>query len=203
VLSHRDGPRSQPYYPKSENLVVAMSKKIKELELAVLRKSFAGVKDYVLLEPIKVDAGTEYEFRKKLRTAKVSVKLVKNSFARKILAENGVDAASHFSGPTLLCWGGDSVKGLANSVDTAVKESKKDPKAPDKFKVKTAIADGQMISLDTAKTLPTRLEAIGDVLGGLLGAGSSIASCLIGPASQLASILKTIEEKTEAPAAAA
>jgi ribosomal protein L10 len=180
-----------------------MSKKIKEMELNVLRKTFNGVKDFVILEPVKVDSGTEYEFRKKLRAGKVSVKLVKNSFAKKILAENGIHAENHFAGPTLLCWGGDSVKGLATAVDTAVKESKKDPKAPDKFKVKTAIADSQMVAFDVAKTMPTRLEAIGDVLGGLLAGGSNIASALTGPASQLAGILKTIEEKTDAPAAAA
>jgi large subunit ribosomal protein L10 len=180
-----------------------MSKKVKEFELNTLRKAFDGVKDYVVLEPLKVDAGTEYEFRKKLRGAKIHVKLVKNTFAKKVLAENGVNVDNVWSGPTILCWGGDSVKGLANGVDGAVKESKKDPKSPDKFKVKTAIADGQLISLDVAKSLPTRLEAIGDVLGALLGPAASIAGALTGPATQLAGILKAIEEKgAEAPAAA-
>lgn len=171
-----------------------MSKKIKELELNSLRKSFSGVKDYIVLEPLKVDSGTEYEFRKKLRAAKVNVRLVKNSFARKVLGENGV-SVDVWAGPTLLCWGGDSVKGLATSVDTAVKEARKDPKAPEKFKIKTAIADGAAISFETAKTLPTRLEAIGDVLSALLGPGASIAAALTGPASNLAGILSTIEEK--------
>jgi ribosomal protein L10 len=180
-----------------------MSKKIKELELNSLRSTFKGVKDYVILEPLKVDSGTEHEFRKKLRTAKVSVKLVKNTFAKKVLAENGINADNVWSGPTLLCWGGDSVKGLANSVDGAVKDARKDPKAPEKFKVKAAIADCQAISMEVAKTLPTRLEAIGDVLGALLGPGSSIAAALVGPATQLAGILKTIEEKPEAAAPAA
>lgn len=179
-----------------------MSKKIKELELNSLRASFKGVTNYIVLEPLKVDAGTEHEFRKKLRAAKVSVKLVKNTYAKKVLGENGVSIDNAWSGPTLLCWGGDSVKGLATSVDTAVKEARKDPKAPEKFKVKTAVADGQVVAFDVAKTMPTRLEAIGDVLGALLGAGSSIVSAITAPGAQLGSILKAIEEKTEqAPAA--
>lgn len=178
-----------------------MSKKIKELELDALRTTFQGVKDLVLLEPIKVDAGTEHEFRKKLRGNKVSVRLVKNSFARKILAENGVNVEA-WSGPTMICWGAESVKGLATSVDDAVKEARKDPKAPEKFKVKAAVADGEAVSFETAKTMPTRLEAIGDVLGALLGPGSSIVAVITGPATELAGILKTIEEKGEqAPAA--
>lgn len=173
-----------------------MSKKIKELELNALRKTFAGVVNLVVLEPLKVDAATEYEFRKKLREKKAKVQLVKNSFAKKVFTENGV-AVGDLSGPTLLCWGTDSIKELSNAVEGLIKELKKDPKAPDKFKVKTAIADGQPVTMDVAKTMPTRLEAIGGIVGGLLGAGSAIAGCLTGPPSELAGILKAIEEKGE------
>ena len=176
-----------------------MSKKIKELELAALRKTFAGVKNYVILEPIKVDSATEFEFRKKLREKKAKAQLVKNTFAKKVFTENGV-SVGELSGPTLLCWGTDSIKELSNAVDGLIKELKKDPKAPDKFKVKTAVADGQPVSLDIAKTMPTRLEAIGDVLNALLSAGSNVAGCLTGPATQLAGILKAIEEKADKPA---
>lgn len=176
-----------------------MSKKIKELELAALRKTFEGVKNYVILEPIKVDSATEFEFRKKLREKKAKAQLVKNTFAKKVFTENGV-AVDGLSGPTLLCWGTDSIKELSNAVETIVKDLKKDPKAPDKFKVKTAVADGQPVPMELAKTMPTRQEAIGDVLNALLSAGGNIAGCLTGPATQLAGILKAIEEKGDKPA---
>lgn len=177
-----------------------MSKKIKALELDALRSAFSGVKDYIILEPVKLDSGTEYEFRKRLREKKCTAKLVKNSFAKKIFTENGI-AVDVWSGPTLLVWGADSIKDLANTVDGLIKELKKDPKAPDKFKEKTAIADGQPVTLALARTLPTRKEAIGQVLDALLGPGSSVAGCLVGPANNLAGILKAIEDK--APAAGA
>jgi ribosomal protein L10 len=171
-----------------------MSKKIKELELTALRKTFAGVKNYVILEPIKVDSATEFEFRKKLREKKAKAQLVKNTFLKKVFGENGI-TVDGLSGPTLLCWGTDSIKELSNAVEGIVKDLKKDPKAPDKFKVKTAVADGQPVSMDLAKTMPTRLEAIGDVLNAVLSAGGNIAGCLTGPAAQLAGILKAIEER--------
>ncbi len=171
-----------------------MSKKIKELELAALRKTFAGVKNYVILEPIKVDSATEFEFRKRLREKKAKAQLVKNTFVKKVFTENGVSVGD-LSGPTLLCWGTDSIKELSNTVEGLIRDLKKDPKAPDKFKVKTAVADGQPVTMDLAKAMPTRLEAIGDVLNAVLSAGSSIAGCLTGPAAQLAGILKAIEEK--------
>ena len=170
-------------------------KEIKELELNDLRQRFNGVKNYVILEPVKVDAGTEHEFRRRLREKKITARLVKNTLAKKVFTENGIQVDSVWAGPTLLIWGADSMKELATTVDTVIRDLKKDPKAPDKFKEKTAVADGQAVPLSVAKTMPTRLEAIGDVLGALLGAGAALAGCLTGPATQLAGILKAIEEK--------
>ncbi len=178
-----------------------MSKKIKELELTTLRTTFQGVKDYVILEPIKVDSATDFEFRKRLREKKAQVQLVKNTFVKKVFSENGITVDA-WSGPTLLVWGADNIKTLSNTVDALIKDLKKDPKGPDKFKVKTAVADGEAISMEEAKKRPTRLEAIGEVVGALVGAGSALAGCLTGPASQLASILSTIEEKGGAAGAA-
>lgn len=174
-----------------------MSKKIKELELTALRNTFKGVKDYVILEPLKVDAATDFEMRKKLREKKIRVQMVKNSLVKKVFTENGVSVEPG-SGPTLLIWGGESVKDLASAVDGVLRDLKKDPKAPDKFKEKTAVAEGQPISLKVATTLPTRKEAIGGVLGAILGPASQIAACLVGPANSLAGILKAIEDKAPA-----
>lgn len=175
-----------------------MSKKIKALELDVLRKSFAGVKDYVIVQPLVVDAGTDYEFRKNLRAKNIKAQVVKNTFARKVLGENGIEVADVWSGTTLLCWGGANVKELSNTVDEQIKAARKDPKAPEKYKVKTAIADCQPVDIELAKKMPTREEAIGEVISALMSAGSDLAGCLVGPGAQIASILKTIEEKTSA-----
>lgn len=171
-------------------------KELKELELNALRSQFKGVKDYVILEPVKVDSGTEFEFRKKLREKKCTVKLVKNTFAKKVFAENGI-SVDVWSGPTLLVWGAESIKDLANAVDGVIKDLKKDPKAPDKFKEKTAVADGEAVTLEVAKSLPTRKDAIAEVVGEILGPGASLAGCLTGPGTELAGILKAIEEKGE------
>jgi large subunit ribosomal protein L10 len=171
-----------------------MSKKIKELELNALRTTFQGVKDYVILEPLKVDSATEFEFRKRLREKKARVQLVKNSFAKKVFTENGIQV-DVWAGPTLLVWGGESIKDLSNAIDGLLRDLEKDPKAPDKFKVNTAVADGQPVTFEQAKTLPTRLEAIGAVLAAVLGPGGAIAGCLTGPANQLAGVLQAIEEK--------
>lgn len=171
-----------------------MSKKIKALEIDALRTAFGGVKDYVIVSPEKPDAATEFEFRKSLRAKKVRVQLVKNTYAKKIFAEMGIQA-DVWSGPTLLCWGATNIKELSNAVDDQVKASRKDPKAPEKYKIKAAIADGEAITIEAAKVRPTREEAIGDVVAALIGPGASLVAALTGPATELAGILKAIEEK--------
>ncbi|MFO0848888.1 MAG: 50S ribosomal protein L10 [Gemmataceae bacterium] len=189
-----------------------MSKKVKALELDALRKAVGGVKDYVVIEPLGPDSATEYDFRKKLRAKKIKAQMVKNTYAKKVFGEMGI-ALDVWGGPTVLCWGGANIKELSNTVDTAVKESKKDPKAPEKYKVKTAVADGQAVTMDVAKTMPTREEAVAELVATILGPGAGLAAALGGPATALAGILKAIEEKapqgdaapaaaTEAPAAA-
>ncbi|MFO0935228.1 MAG: 50S ribosomal protein L10 [Gemmataceae bacterium] len=179
-----------------------MSKKIKDFELSAMRTALQGVKDFIAIEPIKVDSATDAAFRKTLRLKSIKCTMVKNSLAKKVMGENGVNT-NFWTGNTLLCWGGDSVKALANTVDQAIKDAKKDPKAPEKFKVKAAVADTQLVTFEVAKTLPTRQEAIGDLLSAILGPGANIASALTGPAGNIAGILKAIEEKKPDAAPAA
>ena len=71
--------------------------------------------------------------------------------------------------------------------------------------IRLLAAEGQAVPFARALTMPTRKEAIGEVLAALLGGGGAIAGCLTGPASQLAGVLVAIEEKAKggepAPAA--
>lgn len=168
-----------------------MSKKIKLMQLEALRQEMAGIKDYVILEPVKVDAATDYQFRKNLREKQIQVRLVKNTLARIVLSENGIELNGTWSGPTLVCWGGQNIKALSNAVDTEVKAAKKDAKSPDKFNVKTAVADGEAVTMAAAKTMPTREEAIGEIVSALVSAGSELVSAITAPGAELASILKT------------
>jgi ribosomal protein L10 len=176
------------------------------MEYTALEKTFSGVKNLVLLSPSKIDSATDYNFRKQLREKKVRVQMVKNSLAQRVFAAQGVKLDDKvWLGTTLVAWGADSIKDLSKAVDGLIKEiEKKDPKQKDKLKVKTAVADGQPVSMATAMTMPTRLEAIGEIIGMILGPASSIAAALTGPAAQVASQIATIaEKKEEAPAAPA
>lgn len=171
-----------------------MSKKIKELELNELRKTFKGVRDLVLLEPLKLDSAADYELRKKLREKKIRVKMVKNTLMKKVFDENGVKVELG-SGPTLLCWGADSPKALGTAVVEVLKHLRPDAKQPQKVKEKTGVADGEPMTLENLSKVPTRQEAIGEIVAALLGPGAAIAGAIAGPGTQLAGILKAIEDK--------
>ena len=183
-----------------------MSKKIKAFELDSLRNSLSGARDFVLLEPLKVDAATDYEFRRKLREKKIRVQMVKNSYAKKIFGELGLNAGDVWAAPTLLCYGGANVKELGNAVDDAIKGTRKDPKLPEKMKVKTGVADGQIVTLEAMKKMPTREEALGGILSLVLAPGANLLAAIQGPGATIAAVVKTIETEAEkgaeAPAAA-
>src|SRR3954466_12498122 len=176
-----------------------MSKLVKKMEYVALERTFSGVRDVVLLSPSKIDSGTEYNFRKQLREKKVRVQMVKNSLARRVFEAQGVKLDDKmWIGTTLVAWGADSIKDLSRAVDGLIKDiEKKDPKQKDKLKVKTAVADGQPVPMATALTMPTRLEAIGEVIAAMLGAVSEIAGGLTGPAAQVASQIATLADRKE------
>jgi large subunit ribosomal protein L10 len=183
-----------------------MSKLVKDMEFAALEKAFKGVRDLIMISPTKIHADLDVTFRKTLREKKIHVQMVKNTLAKRVLEAQGVKVDDkHWTGTTLVAWGADSIKDLSKAVDELIKAiEKKDPKNKEKYVVKTAVADGVSVPLSVAVKIPTRLEAIGEIVAAMLGAASEIAGGLTGPASQVASQIATIAEKKEdAPAAPA
>ncbi|HYV35226.1 MAG TPA: 50S ribosomal protein L10 [Gemmataceae bacterium] len=176
-----------------------MSKKIKQMQMDDLAKTFHGVKDLVLLSVSGVDSQTENKVRLDLRKKNIRLHGVKNSLARRVFGQMGIKIEGVWEGPTTLAWGANSIAELSRSVEQAFL---KNDKLKDKVKVKTAVAEGELVPFAKALTMPTRQEAIGNVLAAILGPAASLASQLTGPASQLASQLKTISEKPAEVAAA-
>lgn len=180
-----------------------MSKQIKQLEMDALKKTFGDRRDLVVLTVKGLTSQVDNHMRLSLRKKNVNLHWVKNSLARRVFGDIGIRIDQAWQGPTVFAIGSDSIKGLSKEVDGLIKElAKKDPKIGEKIKVKAAVADGQPVTFDQALKMPTRLEAIGEVVGMVLGPGSQIAAMLTGPASQIASQIETISKKEEAPAAA-
>lgn len=174
-----------------------MSKAIKQMQMNSLKETFKGVRDLLFLNIVGLDAINDNKIRLGLRKKGIRLHQVKNSLCRRVFGELGLNAGGLQEGSTTVAWGGNSLKELSKEVEAIVKKHDK------KIKVKAALADGQAIGFDKALTMPTRHEAIGDVIAMILGPAQTIAAQLVSPAAQLASQVQTIsEKKEEAPAAA-
>jgi len=177
-----------------------MSKQIKQLQMDMLAKTLSGVRDMVFLSASKIDAIAENKVRLDLRKKNVSIMMVKNSLLRRVFADSKMDPGeSVWVGPTIVAWGGDSVKDLSNAVNAALV---KQDKFKDKVTVKSTLAEGLVVPFEQALKMPTRKEAIGEIVAAFMGPASGIASALTAGACQVASQIQTIAEKKPDEAAA-
>lgn len=185
-----------------------MSKVIKQMEMDALRSTFQDVRDAVVLSVKGLSCQLEGALRATLRKKNIRLKTVKNSLTRRVFDDLGIRIGADsplWIGPTAFAWGANSIAELSRALDNELKKSKNAAAYKDKVNIKGALADGQVIGFEKALSMPTREEAIAQILGMILGPGSAIAGCLTGPISQVASQIQTISEKkveeTPAPAA--
>jgi len=182
-----------------------MSKVIKQMQMDDIRNAFKGVRDLVVLQFDKLGSHGEYTIRKNLREKKIRLKQVKNTLTRRVFREMNLsvpDDSPYWAKSTILAWGGNSIKELSQAVDGELTSPKTRPLYKDKVTVKGAIADGQPVTFDQAKKMPSREDILAQIVGMIMGPASQIAGCLMGPVSQVASQVQQIsEKKEEAPAA--
>jgi large subunit ribosomal protein L10 len=185
-----------------------MSKVIKQMQMDAIRKTFDGVRDMVVLSIKGLDCQGDYALRATLRKKNVRMMVLKNSLARRVFGEIGLQIppdSKYWEGPSTYVWGapGTSIAEVSRAVEVELKNPKTAARYKDKVVVKGAVAEGEPLTFEAATKRPTREEAIAAILGAILSPGSSIAGCLTGPAAQVASQIKTISEKGPAEGAAA
>jgi ribosomal protein L10 len=170
-----------------------MSKPVKELMTRELVKRFDGLTSVAICNFAGVGAVRTNEIRGRLREQGIRVTVVKNSLARKAFDEVGLGLAGGLlDGPCAVVYGGESVVNVVRELLAIKKETPE-------LTVKAAVLEGDVFpsedEVNRLSKFPTRDEAISEVLGAVLSAGSNLAGCLTGPGGALAGILKAIEEK--------
>ena len=177
-----------------------MSKQIKQMQMDALKETFKDVREMVLLTVSGLDCTADNQLRANLRKKNIHVEMVKNSLARRAFGELGLDipkGSPYWAGTTWLAWGPESVAELSQELDRQVLTNKA---LKDKVTVKGAIAEGQPLSFEQAKSRPTRAQALAAVVAAFMGPAQQIASQIAGPASQIASQIQKISERTEGEA---
>jgi large subunit ribosomal protein L10 len=120
--------------------------------------------------------------------------VVKNTLVRRALGDGsklkGFD--SLLDGPSALIYGEGSISALARLLMD-------EKKADEKLELRGIFFDGEVYAgekgVEQVSKLPTREEAIGQLVALILSPGKNLAGALKGPGSKIGSILKTIEEK--------
>ena len=168
-----------------------MSKQIKQMEMTALVNTFRDIRDLVALNVTGLDSRVDNQIRLALRKKNIRLQVVKNSLARRVLGEMGITAEKFWEGPTTLAWGAGSLAELSRELDEVRKKNEKF------IKPKGAVADGQAVTFDQALKMPTKAEAIGRVVMLALAPASRLLGQITGPASQVASQIKTLSEKGE------
>ncbi len=168
-----------------------MSKYVNELMIDQLRSDLNGSRSVLILDLKGLDAIAEHQFRRDLRKKSIRVRALKNTLARRVFSEMGMEGLSRYlEGPSVLVWGGAGVAELAKEVSTQVKIFKKP-------EIKGGAVDGVVIApnqVEDITKLPSREQLIGRVVALALAPAQRIVALANAPAGNLMGQLKTISE---------
>ena len=176
--------------PEKANIVSDLSEKLN-------RSPFLLVTDY---QRMKVDQFGE--LRNRLAPAGAEVRVVKNSFLKRAMADSGMpDLADKLTGQTAIVMGENDIAPVAKILKLFAAE----------FKIaalKAGVVDREVLStsdVERLAELPSREILLSQLLGLLLAPATRLVRVLNEPASAFARLLKAKGDKEEAasPAAAA
>jgi large subunit ribosomal protein L10 len=176
-----------------------MSKKVKSLIEKETAARLEGIEAVAVLNPRGIGAIANNQIRRRLREKNMRMTVVKNTLAARATANSKLKGFEKLlEGPSALVYG----QGVGIAVIARALMDEK--KTLDALELRGAFFDGEIYEgdkgLEKASKLPTREEAIGNVIAAILGPGKKIAGALKGPGGTLGALLKTIEEKGGAAA---
>jgi large subunit ribosomal protein L10 len=171
-----------------------MSKYVKELMMDQLRTDLDGTRSVMILDLKNLDANAEHQLRRDLRKKSIRLRVLKNSLARRVFTDLGMDGLSKYlEGPSAIAWGGEGIAELAKELSTQVKILKKPA-------IKGGAVDGVIVGpnqVEDITKLPSREVLIGQVLALLLGPAREALAMVSSPASTLVGQLEAFIEKQQ------
>lgn len=170
-----------------------MSKKVKSLIIKELGDRFKDVDGVAVINPRGLNAIKNNQIRRRLREKGVRMSVVRNALAKRAVGEGKLKGFDKLlDGPSAVIFGEQSLPTIARLL---MDEKKND----DTLELRGVFFDGELYAgekgVEQVSKLPTREEAIGQILGALLGPGKKLAAAIKGPGGTLGAVLKTIEEK--------
>jgi large subunit ribosomal protein L10 len=171
-----------------------MSKYVKELMMDQLRSDLDGNRSLLILDLKNLDAVAEHGLRRDLRKKSIHLRVLKNSLARRVFADLGMDGLSRFlEGPSAMAWGGEGITELAKEISSQVKTLKKPA-------IKGGVVEGVVVGpeqVDDITKLPSREALIGQVIALLLGPAREALSLLSTGGSTLVGQLEALAKRQQ------
>jgi ribosomal protein L10 len=180
-----------------------MSKKVKNLIEKETAKRLDGLETVAVISPRGIDGIKTNNMRRRLREKGIRMLVVKNTLAKRATSTGKIAGFnSLLDGASALVYGKDVA---ASTIARLLMEEKKGIEA---LELRGIFFDGDVYEgeegVKKVSKMPTREEAISEILGAILGPGSSLLAALQGPGGSIGGLLSAIEEKAKEkePAAA-
>src|SRR4051812_43162878 len=170
-----------------------MSKLVKSVVEKELTSRLKDLDAIAVINPRGINAIKTNQMRRKMHEKGVRMTVVKNTLAKRAVGDGklkGFEAL--LDGPSAVIYGQASISAIARLLLD-------EKKADEKIELRGVFFDGEVYvgdkGVEQVSKLPTREEAIGQLVTLILSPGKNLAGAIKGPASKLASIIKSIEEK--------
>ena len=172
-----------------------MSKPVKDLITKELTQRLKDVDGVGVINPRGINANKNHGIRRRLHEKGLKMMIVKNTLAKRAVGNGKLKGFDKLlDGPSAVIYGKASISTLARLL---LEERKTD----ETLELRGIFFDGELYTgnkgVEQVSKLPTREEAVANVLAAILGPGRKLAAALKGPGGKLGAVLKTIEDKAK------